>query len=166
MGKHVPNGNLFPTVRTRRPTEQRVHLSTERVCLPTSLQIYNRMRISADRSIERRPTVRLHRTLAPYCYLNSPFWWILSYVCCEERNRLILRLCCALAAKNDPDWYWVVRAARNEITRTINASITLPPTIDRAVTPTIYKLTTVAPIRLLLRPDYNYADTPTVLPTV
>ncbi|XTI95497.1 hypothetical protein V2W45_1446894 [Cenococcum geophilum] len=24
------NGNLFPTVRTRRPTEQRVYLSTKR----------------------------------------------------------------------------------------------------------------------------------------
>ncbi|XTI90459.1 hypothetical protein V2W45_1409328 [Cenococcum geophilum] len=50
MGKHVPNGNLFPT--------QRVYLSTERVHLPT------------DQSIERRPFKRppyvsigrLHRT--------------------------------------------------------------------------------------------------------
>ncbi|XTI91353.1 hypothetical protein V2W45_1415861 [Cenococcum geophilum] len=33
------NGNLFPTVRTRRPTEQRVYLSTKRVCLPTYLPI-------------------------------------------------------------------------------------------------------------------------------
>ncbi|XTI82476.1 hypothetical protein V2W45_1353629, partial [Cenococcum geophilum] len=39
MGKHVPSSNLFPTVRTRRPTEQRVHLLTERVCLPTYLPI-------------------------------------------------------------------------------------------------------------------------------
>jgi hypothetical protein len=49
-----------------------------------------RMRISADRSIERRPTVHLHRTLAPYCY---------------------------------------------------HAGTTLPPTIDRAAMPTIYKTT-------------------------
>ncbi|XTI82076.1 hypothetical protein V2W45_1350783 [Cenococcum geophilum] len=39
MGKHVLNGNLFPTVRSRRPTEQRVHLLT-------------------NRSIERRPFKR------------------------------------------------------------------------------------------------------------
>ena len=40
-----------------RPTEQRVHLSTERVCLPTCLPI--------DRSNDDRPYVafgRLHRT--------------------------------------------------------------------------------------------------------
>ncbi|XTI84588.1 hypothetical protein V2W45_1369156 [Cenococcum geophilum] len=36
MGKHVPSGNLFPTVRSRQPTEQRVYLSTERVHLPTN----------------------------------------------------------------------------------------------------------------------------------
>ena len=64
----MPGGNLFPTVRTRQPTGKRVYLSIKRVCLPTSLQIYNRMRISADRSIERRPTVRLYQTLAPYYY--------------------------------------------------------------------------------------------------
>ena len=38
-----------------------------------------RMRIPADRSIERRPTVHLHRTLAPYCYLSSPFCRILRH---------------------------------------------------------------------------------------
>jgi len=43
----------------------------------------------------------------------------------------------------------------NEITRTIDAGITLPPTIDRAAMPTIYyDLTTTVPIRLQShRPD-------------
>ena len=35
MGKHVLSGNLFPTVRTRRPNGQRAYLSTQRVRLPT-----------------------------------------------------------------------------------------------------------------------------------
>ena len=59
MGKHVPNGNLFPTVRSRRPTERRVYLSTERVRTPTDQSI--------DRTTTLQPTVRLsigrlHRT--------------------------------------------------------------------------------------------------------
>ncbi|XTI87690.1 hypothetical protein V2W45_1390816 [Cenococcum geophilum] len=58
MGKHVPSGNLFPTVRSRRPTEQRVYLSTERVYLPTN-------RLIEQRPFKRPPYVsirRLHRT--------------------------------------------------------------------------------------------------------
>src|SRR6266566_1542867 len=87
MGKHVPSGNLFPTVRTRRPTEQREYLSTERVC-------------STYRSIDR-PTVRYDA-----CTVLLPKWSFLmdtKLICCEERNRLILRLSCALAVKNDTD---------------------------------------------------------------
>ncbi|XTI96176.1 hypothetical protein V2W45_1452211 [Cenococcum geophilum] len=45
MGKHVPGSNLFPTVRARRPTKQRVYPSTERVCLPTDLSTERRRRV-------------------------------------------------------------------------------------------------------------------------
>ena len=61
IGKHVPSGNLFPTVRSRRPTEQRVYLSTKRVHLP----------IDQSNNTLQTTTVRLYRTLATYCYLNS-----------------------------------------------------------------------------------------------
>jgi len=45
MGKHVLGSNLFPTVRARRPTKQRVYPSTERVCLPTDLSTERRRRV-------------------------------------------------------------------------------------------------------------------------
>jgi hypothetical protein len=45
MGKHVPRGNLFPTVRTRWPSEVPTDVRIERVYLATT-----------DRPIER-PTV-------------------------------------------------------------------------------------------------------------
>jgi len=45
MGKHVPGSNLFPTVRARRPTKQRVYPSTERVCLLTDLSTKRRRRV-------------------------------------------------------------------------------------------------------------------------
>ena len=109
MGKHVPGSNLFPTVRTRRPTGKRVYLSIKRVCLPTSLQIYM-PNAYICRPIHRTMTVHLHQTLAPYCYLSSPFY--------------------------HQDYH---------------AGTTLPPTIDRAAMPTIYKPTPVVPIRLLLQ---------------
>ena len=133
MGKHVPGGNLFPTVRTRRPTGKRVYLSIKRVCLPTSLQIYNRMRISADRSIERRPTVRLHRTLAPYCYHAGTTL---------PPTIPIVPIC--------------LRSTRPPV---VPIRLLLRPTTDRAVTPAIHDLcwhhtaihqTTIAPLCLLL----------------
>ena len=62
MGKHVPSGNLFPTVRTRRLTGQCVHLLTERVRLPT------------DRSNDRPTTVRsLSDACTVLLRLDNPF---------------------------------------------------------------------------------------------
>jgi len=133
---------LFPTVRTRSTTikvlwrrERRVYLSTERVCLPAN-----------DRPIDR-PTVRL-RTLAPYCYLNSPFWQTLSHVYCEERNRLILRLVLDTGCDERPQLILSCTSFENEITRTTDAGITLLLTTDRADMHTIYIL------------DNSSADTP------
>ena len=107
MGKHVPSGNLFPTVRSRRPTGQRVYLSTERVRLPTY------------RSNDDRP---LDRTSLDACTvllrLDDPFWWILSYVCCEERNRLILRLVLCTGCDERPRLILSCMSFENEITRT------------------------------------------------
>ncbi len=124
MGKHVPSGNLFPTVRTRRPTEQREYLSTERVC-------------STYRSIDR-PTVRYDA-----CTVLLPMWSFL----------MDTKLVCS---------------SMNEITRTTDAGITLPPTIDRAAMPTIYyDLTTTVPIRLQShRPDNDSADMPAIYQSI
>ena len=72
-----------------------------------------RMRISADQSIERRPTVRLHRTLAPYCYHTST----------------------TLPPTTD-------RAVMPAIThQTMTVLFCLQSDNDRAVTPTIYQPT-------------------------
>ena len=121
MGKHVPSGNLFPTVRTWRPTIH-VYLSTKRVCLPTNQSI-NWPYVS---------TGRLHRTA----------------------TRIVLF-----------DGYWATMLWGTKSLGLYHAGITLPPTTDCAAMPTIYK-TTAVPIRLLLQPDHNCADTPTVPPTV
>jgi hypothetical protein len=67
MGKHVPGGNLFPTVRTRRPTEKRVYLSTDTrmpTDLPTDIHA-ERVYLPTDRSNDDRLYIsigRLHRT--------------------------------------------------------------------------------------------------------
>jgi len=94
MGKHVPGDNLFPTVwLADRQRQRSLRMYASNACtinVPTERGRRRRDERVYLSTIDDRPTVRL-RTLAPYCYPNSPFWWILSYVSCgfascEERN--------------------------------------------------------------------------------
>src|SRR6266576_6493860 len=75
MGKHVPSGNLFPTVQTRQPTKQREYLSSERVCLPTDRP--------TDRTTLDASTILLPLTTPCLYTYGDPFQLILSYIHCE-----------------------------------------------------------------------------------
>src|SRR6266700_7528357 len=79
MGKHVPSGNLFPTVRTRRPTEQREYLLSERVCLPTD-------RPTDRTTLDASTVLLLLITPCLYAY-GDLFQLILSYIHCEEQHQ-------------------------------------------------------------------------------
>jgi hypothetical protein len=149
MGKHVPSGNLFPTVRTRRPTETRVYLSTERVpvYLPTDRRTDN------DRTSPDASTVLLR--FQPTNLTDT------KLVCCEvvraSRNEVDLegprwhhsatdyRLCCSAYSPYRPTVVPICLLPQPTDYRLCRYAYS--STNDRADTPTIH--------RFLLAPYYH-----------
>jgi len=101
----LPNGRLCygearaETVTSFRPYDLVDRPSNAYICQPNAYTYRPIDRSNDDPSTDR---TSLYRTLAPYCYLNSPFWWILSHVYCKERNRLILRLVLCTGCEERP----------------------------------------------------------------
>ena len=139
----LPNGRLCygearaETVTSFRPYDLVNQPSNAYICQPNAYTYRPIDRSNDDPSTDR---TSLYRTLAPYCYLNSPFWQTLSYVYYKERNRLILRLVLYTGCEEQPRLILSCISFENEITRTTNAGITLLLTTDRADMHTIYIL--------------------------
>ena len=73
MGKHVPSGNLFPTVRSRRPTICDIYRPTDRLTDRTNSSTDRETRISVNQT--RMPTDR------------PPYDIRTERVCCRPINR-------------------------------------------------------------------------------
>jgi hypothetical protein len=146
-------GSTCRAVTSFRPYELDDRPSDAYICQPNAYTY---------RPIDQTTTDRTSlRTLAPYCYLNSPFWWILSDVYCEERNRLILRLVLCTGCEERPRLilsrtsfkernYWDYWRWHHSATERLIASTVLLP------------LTTTVPLRIQSTRPNDRASTPTI----